>query len=269
MSDLALPVIVEPGELAQLLGRDDLLVVDLCDWKALQKLVRARQCVPGAVHLDPARMLAARPPVMGLVPDERRLGDILSSIGLTPAKHVVAYDNLGNANACRFLWILDLVGHSRFSLLNGGIDEWLREGNRSERSFREPPPSDFQANHATDPIADSAYVLAHLDDPSVVLLDSRSQAEFAGGHIPNAINLEWSLAVDGARNMRLRPEAELRQLFEARGVTPDKEVVTYCAVHLRSAHTYVVLKALGYPRIRGYPGSWSEWSNTPDLPTER
>ena len=268
MSDLALPLIVEPSELAQHLGRDDLLIVDLSDRRALSKLVHAHHCVPGAVHLDYSRIIAAQPPAIGLVPDEQQLGEVLSSIGLTPEKHVVAYDNLGNTNACRFLWTLHVVGHQGSSLLNGGIDAWFHDGNPTERSFVEPPPSSYEVVLQAGPIADKEYVLAHLDDPSAVILDTRTPTEFRGGHIPSAVNLDWALAIDGARDMRLRPEAELREMFNDLGVTPDKEVITYCAVHLRSAHTYIVLKALGYPRIRGYPGSWSEWGSARDLPIE-
>ena len=269
MSDLELPLIVEPSELVQHLGRADLLIVDLSDRTTLTRLVGGHRCLPGAVHLDRHRIMAAHPPAMGLAPEEPQLGEVLSSIGLTPEKHVIAYDNTGNANACRLLWILDLVGHPGSSLLNGGLGAWIDAGHPTEKRFHSARPSDYTAVLRAGPMADKEYVLAHLDDPAAAIVDSRSEAEFAGGHIPGANNLDWALAVDAERNMRLKPEAELRRMFEDHGVTPDKQVITYCVVHLRSAHTYVVLKALGYPRIKGYPGSWSEWGNTPGLPAER
>ena len=210
MSNLALPLIVEPSELARHLGRDDLLIVDLSDRKGLTKLVRTQRCVPGAVHLDRSRIIAAQPPAMGLVPDERQLGELLSSSGLTSQTQVVAYDDLGNVHACRFLWTLDLVGQPRFSLLDGGLGAWLDEGKPSERRFAQPPPGDFEVALQDDPIADKDYVRARLDDPGVVILDTRSPAEFSGGHIPGAVNMDWSLAVDATRHSRLRSEAELR-----------------------------------------------------------
>ena len=178
MSDLELPLIIEPGELLPVLGRGDLLIVALGDGKGLAKLVRAQRCVPGAVHLDTQSIVAARPPVMGLVPDERQLGDALSSIGLTAEKHVVAYDALGNTSACRFLWTLDLVGHRGYSLLNGGLGGWLDEGHPTERRFAKPPVTNVKVRLQAGPMAEKDYILAHLDDPDVVILDTRTPAEF-------------------------------------------------------------------------------------------
>ncbi len=110
----------------------------------------------------------------------------------------------------------------------------------------------------------------------VVILDTRSPAEFSGidrraargGHIPGAVNMDWSVALDRERNLRLKPAVELRGILDNLGITPDKEVITHCQTHHRSSHTYLMLKALGYPRTRGYPGSWSEWGNDLELPTE-
>ena len=271
MADSDLPLILEPDELERRLGRPGLLVVDLG-----AASTHARQHVPGAVHLDYARIVAPRPPVGGLLPDDRRIGEVLSSIGMTARSHVIAYDDEGGAKACRLLWTLDVIGHRGFSLLNGGLQAWVGEGHRTESGVAAPARGDYRVTGRTEAAVDAAYVLAHLDDPSVVVLDTRSPAEFSGadrraargGHIPGAVNLEWTLAVDRTRNLRLRPDAELRALFAALGVTPDKEVVTHCQTHHRSSHTYIALRALGYPRVRAYAGSWSEWGNDPSLPIE-
>ncbi len=124
--------------------------------------------------------------------------------------------------------------------------------------------------------ADKSHILAHLDDPDVVLLDARTPAEFSGanpgaqrgGHIPGAVNMDWMAALDPVNNMRLKPAEELRGMLEGLGVAPDKEIITYCQTHRRSAHTFVVLKSLGYRRINGSPCSLSEWGNVPVLPVE-
>ncbi|MDH3412575.1 MAG: rhodanese-like domain-containing protein, partial [Gammaproteobacteria bacterium] len=89
-----------------------------------------------------------------------------------------------------------------------------------------------------------------------------------GGHIPGAVNFNWVNAMDPEREMRLKPRDELAENFAALGVTQDKEVVAYCHTHHRSSHTYIVLKSLGIERLRGYPGSWSDWGNDPSSPIE-
>jgi len=111
----------------------------------------------------------------------------------------------------------------------------------------------------------------------VVILDARSPAEYngtdvrakRGGHILGAVNIDWQLAISPDDLKVFKPAAELRRLFEAAGVTPDKEVITYCQTGVRSAHTLFVLRLLGYNRVRNYDGSWAEWGNNPELPIER
>ncbi len=281
MSQPVLPFLVEPDQLEQALRTDALLVVDVNDEAAYA------QChVPGAVNLPYRALVVAKPPAMGLLPGEGRLIEILSFLGVTPEIHVVAYDSEGNGKASRLLWTLDAVGHSRSSLLNGGLHAWVNEGHPAEQAGHRPNEAAPNAaamgaapaavTRRPDVVADKAYILAHLEAPDAVVLDARSPAEYAGqdvratrgGHIPGAVNLEWTQTIDRERNLRFKPEAELRAMLEAIGVTPDKEVIVHCQTHHRSAHTYAVLKSLGYERVRGYDGSWSEWGNDPDSPVE-
>ena len=271
MSEPVLPLIAEPDELEHELGREDLLVVDLSNEET-----HARHHVPGAVHLSYGRIIDAKPPAMGLLPGDRELGAVFSSLGMTPNIHVVAYDNEGNGKACRLLWTLEAIGHGNFSLLNGGLHAWFNEEHSVKGGINLPRRGDYEVTHHTDAVADKGYILARLNDPDVVILDTRTPAEFAGqdrragrgGHIPGAVNMEWVLAIDHARNLRLKSDNELREMLEGLGVLPNKEVITHCQTHHRSSHTYIMLKALGYPRIKGYPGSWSEWGNDFELPIE-
>lgn len=271
MPPALLPLLVEPAELASHLSSPNLRIVDVgrAETYALTHL-------PGAVHLDYARIVASRPPAGGLLPDAAQLGEVLGSIGLTPDLHVVAYDNEGNGKAARLLWTLDAVGHARTSLLNGGLDAWVAENRPIENGTRPIGATRYPVKLNGAVVADKDYILSRLGDPRTILLDARSPEEYVGsirraargGHIPGSVNFNWTEAMDPNRKLRLKPAEQLKQMLAALGITPDKEVITYCQTHHRSAHTYFVLKYLGYPQIKGYPGSWSEWGNTPNAPIE-
>ncbi len=271
MSDVRLPLIVEPAELEKHLNAKGLLIVDLARPESY-----LRQHIPGSVHVEYSQLVSARPPVMGLMPDEAALSKLFSSIGMTEQTHVVAYDDEGGAKAARLLWTLDVIGHQHYSLLNGGLRAWLAGKHAVSAEPLAVTTSDYRVKQGMTESVDKAYVLARLNNPAVSLLDTRTVAEYRGidkraqrgGHIPGAVNFDWTLAVNAQDNMRLQPEAELRAMLIALGVTPDKEIIAYCQTHHRSSHTFIVLKALGYERVKGYPGAWSEWGNSADTPIE-
>lgn len=265
------PLILEPEDLERHLGANELLVVDL---RTVERYAQSH--VPGAVHLEPASIQAKLPPVGGLLPSDEVLGTVLGGIGLTADTHVVAYDDEGGGWAGRLLWTLDVVGHPQGSLLNGGWRAWHDEGFPVETQSVRPIASTYSPNRGDQHLCDTDYVLANLGHADIALLDTRSAEEFSGqkrlaakgGHIPGAVNMDWVLAMDQERGLRLKSEPVLRDMLESLAVTPNKEVIVYCQTHHRSSHTYVMLKSLGYSRLKGYPGAWSEWGNRTDTPVE-
>lgn len=267
-----LPQLIEPEQLETLLQRDDIVIIDLS-----RAATHADMHIPGARYMDYNQIVRAKKPVMGLLPTSEQFSQVLSASGITPDTHVVAYDDEGGGKAARLLWTLACYGHRRYSLLNGGLHAWANEGHPLSKETAAFPPSHYEVSEVQDesPVAQRPYILAHLDDPSVALLDARSPQEFRGekryaeraGRIPGAINIEWTEFMDQSRNLRLKPDEQLRQMLEKQGFTTDKTVVAYCQTHHRSAHTWFVLNYLGY-RVRGYEGSWSDWGNSPDTPIE-
>jgi thiosulfate/3-mercaptopyruvate sulfurtransferase len=197
--------------------------------------------------------------------------------GISSNSPVVIYDDQGNRFAARVFYVLEFFGHSNAQVLNGGFKKWQREGLPLTTDSPGIAPGDFkpQANSAL--IATSEWVKAHLKDPQVKLLDARSAAEFKGeriqgprgGHIPGAINLEWTRVVDSGEIKTFLDAPSLEKLFSDARVLPSQEVVTYCQVGMRAAALYFALRLLGYERVRIYDGSWQEWSALADLPVEK
>ena len=263
------PVVIEAETLAGMRQSKELLIVD----------VRSpEQCldghIPGAVMLEYSALVTQSGHASGLLPPATQLSHILSAIGLTNDRHVVAYNDDNGSHAARLLWTLEVIGHNGYSLLNGGFAAWDELDLPIATAPERPAASDYYAVVHAHKYADYDYVREKIDDADTVLLDTRSAEEYHGkeqraaraGHIPGAINFDWSLAIDQLDNGRLLHADELAARLGQLGVTPDKEIIPYCHTHQRSAHTSLVLKHLGFPRVRAYAGSWSEWGNRADAP---
>ncbi len=269
MSDNNLPLLVEPGQIEPLMGDDNLIIISVDSEQRYSE-----RHVPTAVHLSYSKLITKGKFAQGLFPQIETINETLSSIGLTPEKHVVAYDDEGNGRASRLLLTLDAIGHTRFSLLNGGLTAWASEGFplHVESEFREP--SHYQAKFIGNNVVDKDYILERLNDENIILIDTRSHDEFTGlqplakrsGHIPGAINIDWKLNKDPARHSRLKSDDKILEMLQDRRITKDKEIIAYCQTCHRSSLTYIMLKQVGYPNIKCYPGSWSEWGNCDDTP---
>lgn len=267
-----LPFLLEPETLQPLLGDTQVFIVDLSPAEIYNE-----SHIPGAISLDYNNIVASTAPVMGLLPSEESLSQVFSNIGLTSDRHVIAYDNENNGKASRLLWTLDCLGHENMSLLNGGLTAWRNSGMPTNNQAADIHSSHYAARINSNALATKEYILEQLDNPSVVILDTRTAGEYQGevvraargGHIPGAVNVNWTDAIDMDNDLRFKTLNELNQLYESAGVTPDKQIITYCQTHHRSAHTYVVLKSLGYPNIKGYHGAWSDWGNDADTPIEQ
>lgn len=264
-----IPLLIEPEQLQDILGQTNVLLIDLC---RPQQYAQAH--IPGAVHLPYMQLMSGQMPAPGHLPAESVIEQALGACGLTPDTHVIAYDDEGGGWAGRLIWTLDVIGHTRYSYLNGGLHAWAQAKLALENTPNHPSPSQPEVHYQSGPIATKDSILARLGQPDFVIWDARTPQEYLGlqpgatrnGHIPGAINYEWTRAMDPHNGMRIRPLDTLRHELAELGISADKTIVTHCQSHHRSAFTYLLGKILGFPNIQAYPGSWSEWGNASDTP---
>ena len=235
--------------------------------------------IVGAQHVARGEFLETRNQVKSLVPSAAGFIELLSQLGVTPETIVVAYAEDDNPYAARFIWTLRYHGHENAYVLDGGYDKWAAE-DRDTKLLSSSKPQSSQYVLAAD--ADylqarsgADYIYTRLENPGVLVWDTRSPGEFKGsdvradrgGHIPGAVHLNWTdlqTEVNGVKV--LRSADELTALLEAKGFTPDKEIVAHCQTGIRSSYATLVLLGLGYERVKNYDGSWIEWANNPTLP---
>jgi thiosulfate/3-mercaptopyruvate sulfurtransferase len=202
------------------------------------------------------------------------IGHLFSLRGVTPQQPVVVYEKDSGMRAARAFWFLEYLGHPSVQVLDGGYNAWVKAGKPTTTECVAPTPGTWHGTPDPSRLATWRQVVDRLAKSETAIVDTRSDAEYygeavrakRGGAVPGAVHLEWTnnLAPDGA----FKPKEQLRAMFDSRGVTPDKEVVTYCQGGYRAAHAYLALRILGYPDVRNYTGSWKEWGDREDLPVD-
>jgi thiosulfate/3-mercaptopyruvate sulfurtransferase len=199
---------------------------------------------------------------------------VLALRGVTAEQPVVLYGDHSDLRAARVFWFLEFFGHPDVRVLDGGARAWLAEGLPLSTQAVTPAASSWTGLRRSETLATWRDVSERLRAPDVAVLDTRTDEEYfgtnvraaRGGAVPGAIHVEWTdnLTPDG----RFKPPDELRRMYESAGITPDREVITYCQGGYRAAHSYLALRLVGYPRVRNYLGSWKEWGDRTDLPIE-
>ena len=270
------PLLIDTETLEQNLGRPGLVILD----------VRGKAAyafgghIPGAVHSTWHDYSDPNAVAKGLLnPDLSAIEQKIRALGISQDTDVVIYsnpfDNWGDEG--RMFWMLEYLGLDKLRILDGGWVKWVAEKRRYEHGVNSPQAGTFKASPRPDRIAmkDELKQIVKRPHPETMLLDARSLEEYVGkeiagiprpGHIPSAVNVPW--------NGFLNPDATLKDAnaikasLEERGLHQGQEVVCYCTGGVRSAWVYFVLKVVGYPRVRNYPGSWWEWSRDFAAPTE-
>jgi thiosulfate/3-mercaptopyruvate sulfurtransferase len=239
--------------------------------------------IPGAVLFDWRKDM--NDPVRRDILSKQALEELLGRSGVTNDVTLVLYGDFNNWFAAFGYWIVKYYGVEKVVLMNGGRKKWLSEDLQVTKDVPSYARTAYKAKGPNEEIRTYLdYVAKSVDRADKVLVDVRSPAEFTGeitappeypnehaqrgGHIPGAVNIPWSQAVkeDGT----FKSAGDIAKLYQSKGVTADKEVITYCRIGERSSFTWFVLKyLLGYPNVRNYDGSWTEWGNMVRNPIQK
>ena len=159
-------------------------------------------------------------------------------------------------------------------MLDGGYEAWKTAGGAITTGAVTPKAATFKTTERREVLATVDDVLKSLSKKEFSILHTRSRGEYLGTHvraarggaIPGAIHIEWTDNLDAGG--KFKSNVELKNMYDKAGITPDKEVISYCQGGYRAAHSYVALRLLGFPKVRNYIGSWKEWATAPTCPSK-
>ena len=259
-------LVVSSEEARNLLDKPDVIFIDTRNyWRY------AKGHIPGAFNLELYAFHWIDTSRKGIRAFAEQMGMLFGSLGITQRTTVIFYQNNSGYDAARGVWLLNLLGHNKTRLLDGGFNFWKR---KFPTSTKDPVPrtrsnaNEFRVNESFLATRDS--LLSSLPSKSVQVLDTRNKGEFdstfhrarKSGHIPGASNREWKAALrkDGS----LKSARGLQKLYSS--LKPELKTITYCQSGYRAAHSWLVLKLLGFGNVQNYLGSWYEWGNDPTTP---
>jgi thiosulfate/3-mercaptopyruvate sulfurtransferase len=262
-------LLTTPSELREKLGSADLCLIDV---RPAEQFAAGH--IPGAVHFDLFGLSLVDTSAAPLKAFMHMIQHVLELRGASADKEVVFYEDHSGMRAARGVWFLEYFGHPHARMLDGGIREWKAAGYPVTTEAITPKAASLKVSERRDVLATADDVLQSLNKNGVSVLDTRSEGEYLGTHvraarggtIPGSIHLEWTENLDPAG--KFKSDAELKTMYEKIGITPDKEVISYCQGGYRAAHSYIALRLIGFPKVRNYIGSWKEWGDRLDLPIE-
>ncbi len=239
--------------------------------------------IPGAIGWNWSTQLEDQ--VRRDIPDQAAWEALLSQSGISPDDTLVFYGDNHNWFAAFAYWIAKMYGHENVRLMNGGRKKWELEKREMTTDEPKPTPTQYKAKGFNKELrALQPEVAQAIGQGNVALVDVRSPAEFTGevlappglqetaqrgGHVPGAKNIPWMQAVNEADGT-FKSAEELKERYQREGITPDKEVIAYCRIGERSSHTWFALhELLGYPKVKNYDGSWTEWGSMVGMPIEK
>jgi thiosulfate/3-mercaptopyruvate sulfurtransferase len=236
--------------------------------------------IEGSHHVGRDEFLEKRNQIKSLMPNAQSIAMLLGNLGVTPETTVVAYAEDDNLYAARFVWTLRYHGHYKSFVLDGGYDKWVAEGRATAiLPSADPQPVAYKLSEDIGTFsqarADAEYVYTRLQNPAVIIWDTRRLSEFEGtevradrcGHIPGAVHLDWTNLQTEVNGVKvLKSDEQIVKLLKVNGMTADHEVLIHCQTGIRSSYATLVLLGLGYEQVKNYDGSWFEWANNVTYP---
>jgi thiosulfate/3-mercaptopyruvate sulfurtransferase len=278
VSDYAKDVLVDTDWVAEHLDDDNLKIVEVDENPALY----AEAHIPGAIGFDWKADLQDQVKRDFLGPGE--FGELMGSRGLSNDDTIVLYGDRNNWFAAYTYWYFKYYGHDDVKLMNGPREKWISEGRETSSDVPSNEPATFEGKDPDQHIRAFRDDVMSALDGDTKLVDVRSPQEFSGeliamagyeqegaqrsGHIPGAASVPWAQSVN--EDGTFKPADELRELYGSKGVLDGDDVIAYCRIGERSAHTWFVLhELLGKDDVRNYDGSWTEWGNMVNVPIEK
>ena len=226
-------------------------------------------------------------PITRNILSKQAFESLLQRIGIENETTIALYGDFNNWFAAFAFWVFKYYGFNDVRLINGGRKKWLLEDRPITKEVQDYVKGNYKVAKEKEPDKNIRVYLDYVKNTlgTKSLVDVRSPKEFTGeitappeyptehaqrgGHIPGATNIPWSQAVND-NDGTFKPVGKLKTLYESKGITPDREIIAYCRIGERSSHTWFVLKyLLGYPDVKNYDGSWTEWGNLIANPIEK
>jgi thiosulfate/3-mercaptopyruvate sulfurtransferase len=260
-----------PEALLEQMNRPDLTIIDTRPAELF-----AKGHISGAKHFDLYFINTDDTDIAPLNSFTRMWANMLGWRGVLDTDTIVFYGEFTDMCAARGFWFLEYLGHTDVHILDGGIKAWETSGLQLETTCDTPTPSKFSFKPDMQRIATYIDVLNAINNSDCAIIDNRSHDEFIGadqrarfgGAIPSAQHRDWEDLYDHNSGC-MKSAEELQLAFGTLGVDQKKEIILYCNTGYRSAHAYLALRLLDYPRVRNYLGSWQEWGNREGLPIEK